>query len=204
MKKSLIIASLLSLGTTLLTADEQYFIGIGAERVFGKTKSYYKESYNGSILQNVNVSHNWKDTNIYVKTGVILEKEHRLSFDFHHAKEDYENNVEETLQSYFINYDYLIPIHERARFYIGTHAGFTHLKANFPFIYTFKANSFAYGAQLGTILDITKNLEFELGARYTILDLKDSAKASSNGYELEAGYKINKLVTLNGGINLKF
>ena len=63
-------------------------------------------------------------------------------------------------------YDYLIPVNNESRVYVGVHLGSTSFKGK-KNLDGVDDTGFTYGAQVGYIYDITKNVEFEIGLNYT-------------------------------------
>lgn len=204
MKKSLVLAGLVAASTAMMAMETQYFIGVGAER--GKI------DMNGSInIPDYDISEGvsleGRDTALKIKMGVILNNTHRISLS--HVKF---SEGDSDLSTILGNYDYLIPINNEFRVYVGGHLG----KANYKETETEYLNpnmsGLAYGLQLGTTYDITKNIEFEVGLAYTKYNVNKSENRtfseSYGGYKVDIDYNTNieldKSTSMFAGINYKF
>ena len=123
--------------------------------------------------------------------GVILDKAHRISLS--HTKLSKDGTDATTILG---NYDYLIPMNEEFRLYAGLHAGNT--KVEIEDVEKVSFSGLAYGAQVGAIYDITKNVEFELGLAYTKFNVDREADTIFDKVELEDS------TSMSAGINYKF
>ena len=188
MKKLVVMASLVAASTSMMAMDLQYFLGAGAER--GSLD--WKGSVDiPSLTYSENISGDMSDTGLKLKAGVILDKTHRISLS--HAKFS-GSDVDFTL--ILGNYDYLIPMNEEFRLYAGLHAGNT--KVEIEDVEKISFSGLAYGAQVGAIYDITKNVEFELGLSYTKFNVDRAEDAT--WYKLE----LDNSTSMFAGINYKF
>lgn len=183
MKKQFIIASLLAASTSMMAMDLQYFLGAGAERVDVDTKTSGADGFNEND--------DFKDTAFKLKTGIILDKTHRISLSY--AKFSKDDTDASTILG---NYDYLIPMNEQFRLYAGVHLGNTKVEVEDEEKISF--SGLAYGAQVGGIYDITKNVEFELGLAYTKYNVDRAEDATWYKLELEDS------TSMFAGINYKF
>ncbi len=184
MKKSLVMASLVVASTSMMAMDLQYFLGAGAERADTNVKASGTDGFSEK--------EDFKDTGLLLKTGIILDKTHRISLS--HAKFS-KDDVDST--NILGNYDYLIPLNNEFRLYAGLHAGNTKVEVEDE-VEKISFSGLAYGAQLGAIYDVTKNVEFELGLAYTKFNVDRAEDA--NWYKLE----LEDSTSMFAGINYKF
>lgn len=183
MKKTIVMASLVAASTSMMAMDLQYFLGAGVERGDLEIKV--------SNAAGRNESDDDDASDLKLKAGIILDKTHRISLS--HVNYGIDGGGDFRL--ILVNYDYLIPINEEFRFLAGVHLG----NANFELDNTdFKMSGLAYGAQVGAIYDITKNVEFELGLAYTKYNVDREEDATFDKVELEDS------TSMFAGINYKF
>ena len=116
-----------------------------------------------------------------------------------------------TVHNILASYDYLIPLNDSNRFYVGAHAGFSSfrgkdkLKDNYyGALGDINASGFAYGAQTGYIYDITKNIEFEFGLNYTRHDVEKTYSARNGADWLDVKAELDYSIGTMVGINYKF
>ena len=183
MRKSLVIASLVAASTSMMGMDLQYFLGAGAERA--------NVNFKASGADGFNEKDDFTDTGLILKMGVILDKAHRISLS--HTKLSKDGTDATTILG---NYDYLIPMNEEFRLYAGLHAGNT--KVEIEDVEKVSFSGLAYGAQVGAIYDITKNVEFELALAYTKFNVDRAEDATWYKLELEDS------TSMSAGINYKF
>ena len=67
-----------------------------------------------------------------------------------------------------------------------------------------KMSGLAYGAQVGAIYDITKNIEFELGLAYTKYNVDKSFTGTESGVNYNAKIELEDSTSMSAGINYKF
>ncbi|MDY0051733.1 MAG: outer membrane beta-barrel protein [Aliarcobacter sp.] len=195
MKKQFIIASLLAASTSMMAMDLQYFLGAAAERVDSNNKDTYSFS-NGVNTINGSDSYDFKDTGLLLRAGIILDKTHRISLS--HVKFSKDGVDATTITG---NYDYLIPINEQVRLYAGLHAGNTKVEIDED---DFDMSGLAYGAQVGAIYDITKNVEFELGLAYTKYNVDESISGTLDEGSFSGKTELENSTSMFAGINYKF
>lgn len=196
MKKSLVLASLLAASTSMFAMDLQYFLGAGAER----GDANYKVNGSSSSGTIVNVSDDMTDTTLKLKAGIILDKTHRISVS--HANF---NGEDTDLRVILGNYDYLIPINNEFRLLAGVHVGNGEYKeTNIDGLGTAKISGLVYGAQVGAIYDITKNIEFELGLAYSKYNMDKTFNWTDAGDDITAKIEIEDSTSMFAGINYKF
>ena len=196
MKKSLVLASLVAASTSMMAMDLQYFLGAGANRVDNDSKTTVNVP---SVGISDSSSDSFKDTGLALKTGVILDKKHRVSI----AYSDYsKNDIDATTITG--NYDYLIPMNNEFRLYTGVHLGDTTMKMNDVDLGSIKASGLVYGAQVGAIYDITKNIEFELGLAYSKYNVDKSFSGTISGVDYNGKIELEDSTSMFAGINYKF
>lgn len=177
MKKSLMLAGLLALSTSVMAMDVEYFIGAGAERgEIDATASTTGLSINGE----------YKDTALKVKAGVILDKTHRVSLSYVGYSEDGGDlNLTE------LNYDYIIPLKNKFSLLAGAHIGNADYNES-----GFDLDGLVYGVQTGVLYDMTSNIQAEFGLAYSQYNVD---KTISN-----VKVEFDDSTSLYLGINYKF
>ena len=205
MKKSLVMASLLALGTSAMAVDVQPYVGAGLGASWNKVEGKYDIS--GPVVNESGKESERKSSLLVgIKGGVILDNSHRLSLNYNPA---FHSNA--TVHNILASYDYLIPLNDSNRFYVGAHAGFSSfrgkdkLKDNYyGALGDINASGFAYGAQTGYIYDITKNIEFEFGLSYTKYNVDKTYSGSALGHNAELKLEMKDSISTLVGINYKF
>lgn len=199
MKKTLVMASLIAASTSMMAMDVQYFLGAGAERV----NADYKGNVNiPSVGVSSDISDDMSDTGLLLKAGVILDKTHRISLS--HAKFGKEDTDVSVVLG---NYDYLIPVNAQFRLYTGLHIGNASYKETNTGLTdndTLKMSGLVYGAQVGAIYDITKNIEFELGLAYSKYNVDKSFSGTISGVNYNANIEFEHSTAMFAGLNYKF
>lgn len=196
MKKSLVMVSLVAVSTSMMAMDLQYFLGAGVNRVDNDSKTTINMP---SVGYSDTSSDSFKDTGLALKTGIILDKKHRISI----AYSDYSKNDTDAT-SITGNYDYLIPMNNEIRLYTGLHLGDTTMKINDVDLGSVKASGLVYGAQVGAIYDITKNIEFELGLAYSKYNVDKSISGTISGIDYNGKIELEDSTSMFAGINYKF
>ncbi|MGJ0315588.1 hypothetical protein NG754_03520 [Aliarcobacter cryaerophilus] len=100
-------------------------------------------------------------------------------------------------------YDYLIPVNNESRVYVGAHLGSTSFKGK-KNLDGVDDTGFAYGLQTGYIYDITKNIEFEFGLNYTRHDVEKTYSARNGADWLDVKAELDYSIGTMVGINYKF
>ncbi len=171
MKKSIVTASILALGITSATAMDLEMV-VGIEGSLASVDSSL--NFNGTVeseeeygkVYNIGDTKSSTSTgqSVGLKLGLILDKQHRITFNAsnHYNLEILSDDVD--MITYTLNYDYLFTGDNGVTPYIGIHAGMSDVE----YVGYSDANTM-YGAQGGVILDITNNLEWEMGVSYSIL-----------------------------------
>lgn len=193
MKKSLILASCLLASSSVMAMDLEYFLGAGAER--GSID--LKKSSNGTDEGN----ERGKDMSPLLKMGAIIDNKHRISLSYNKLSKDISDEYTDgqmDKKSILCSYDYLIPMGNNFKLYTGVHAGDTKVSVEYDGDKT-SFSGLAYGAQIGTLYDITKNVEFELALGYTKYNV-DKAEEPGRWFKME----LDKSTSMYAGINYKF
>ena len=194
MKKSLAIASLLALATSAMAVDVQPFVGAGAGISWNKSEAT-------ATIGAVSASESDRNSSasLILKGGAILDGSHRLSLNYAPSFHSDAN-----VHNVMAGYDYLIPLNDKNKLYVGAHAGVSSFKGKDE-ISDYSMSGFAYGAQAGYIYDITKNLEFEFGLNYTKHDLdKTGTMRANNGNPVSVKLEMKDSISTFAGINYKF
>ena len=194
MKKSLAIASLLALATSAMAADVQPFVGAGAGISWNKSEAT-------ATIGAVSASESDRNSSasLILKGGAILDGSHRLSLNYAPSFHSDAN-----VHNVMAGYDYLIPLNDKNKLYVGAHAGVSSFKGKDE-ISDYSMSGFAYGAQAGYIYDITKNIEFEFGLNYTKHDLdKTGTMRANNGNPVSVKLEMKDSISTFAGINYKF
>ena len=194
MKKSLAIASLLALGTSAMAIDVQPFVGAGAGVSWNKSEAT-------ATIGAVSASESDRNSSasLILKGGAILDGSHRLSLNYAPSFHSDAN-----VHNVMAGYDYLIPLNDKNKLYVGAHAGVSSFKGKDE-ISDYSMSGFAYGAQAGYIYDITKNIEFEFGLNYTKHDLdKTGTMRANNGNPVSVKLEMKDSISTFAGINYKF
>lgn len=200
MKKTIVMASLVAASTSMMAMDLQYFLGAGVERGDADFKSTVNIP---SVGYSESESFSDDATDLKLKLGVILNKTHRISLS--HVNYGIEDGGD--FRIILGNYDYLIPINNEFRLYAGLHAGNAEYKETNTGLAdndTVKMSGLAYGAQVGAIYDITKNIEFELGLAYTKYNVEKTINGVDTGVNYNAKLELEDSTSMSAGINYKF
>ncbi len=192
MKKSLVMATLVAASTSMMAMDLQYFLGAGVER--GDMSGKYNLDASNGYSESGSIDDNASD--LKLKLGIILDKTHRVSLS--HINYGIEDGGD--FRIILGNYDYLIPINEDFRFLAGLHLG----HANYKTDDDFKMTGAVYGAQVGAIYDITKNIEFELGLAYSKYNLDKTTSGNIGGISYTEKVELENSTSMFAGINYKF
>jgi opacity protein-like surface antigen len=156
----------------------------------GKYNLDASNGYSGSESIDDNAS------DLKLKLGIILDKTHRVSLS--HINYGIEDGGD--FRIILGNYDYLIPINEDFRFLAGLHLG----HANYKTDDDFKMTGAVYGAQVGAIYDITKNIEFELGLAYSKYNVDKSYSGTIGTLSYDYKVELEDSTSMFAGINYKF
>lgn len=186
MNKKIIAASLIAASTSMMAMDLQYFLGAGVER--GNLN--LKASVDIGQYHN-EISNDASDTSFKLKGGIIIDELHRVSLSYVKFGETNEN-----LTNNLINYDYLITLNEKSKLFVGVHAG----KADYHIEGENSMSGTAYGSQVGGLYDITKNIQIELAAAYTMYNVSQTYTIGSIPVLVE----LEDSTSMSASINYKF
>lgn len=202
MKKSLIVASLLMLGTSsaLIAAEtgNEWFVGgeFGGMSIHTKTSG----SENGVAIDDL------KDTIDSTYEGIKVGK----YFDFGrvYGNVSYQNKKDD-LSSYTfgLGYDYLFKNKSGIIPFIGLNASYSIAKWDrdgASELSVDKPKGFNYGPEAGLIYSVTRNTELEIGVRYMISDVKDTGSVDIAGDKINAKLESEKVIQYYIGLNYKF
>jgi len=177
-----------------MAVDVQPYIGAGAGVSFGKTEVTVNTP--GYVYLG-DESERKSSASLILKGGAILDSSHRLSLSYAPSFHSDAN-----VHNVMAGYDYLIPLNDKNKLYVGAHAGVSSFKGKDE-ISDYSMSGFAYGAQAGYIYDITKNIEFEFGLNYTKHDI-DKTIANYKGTGASVKLEMKDSISTFAGINYKF
>lgn len=154
-----------------LNADS-YFTGLAFSSVdIGVTQTNGGGKLSDTGNYSLKFGHQDKDNRLYIKTGKLHSKD----------KDSYTSTS--------LNFDWLSQTRSAAHtLYAGVHGGFGTLKLN-----NYDNTGYEYGVQIGGLSDITQDIEFEVGARYT----KSNAQIKSTALDGKVNYIFDFFVGLN-------
>ena len=202
MKKSLIVASLLVLGTSsaLVAAETGNEWFVGGE--FGGMSMHTKTSgtVNGTSIDD------YKETINSTYEGIKVGK----YFDYGriYGNLSYQNKKDD-LSSYTfgLGYDYLFKNKSAVTPFIGLNASYSKAKYDNDYAKAYeidKPKGFNYGPEAGLLYSVTKNTELEIGVRYMISDVKDTGLTYDAGDQINAKIEAEKIIQYYVGLNYKF
>ena len=192
MKKSLIVASLLLVGSSALVAadmDNSWFVGgeFGAMNI--KAKASASDGTTAvSATDTINATYEAIKIGKYFEYGRIYGAISRQN-----SKDDFSSN------NFGIGYDYLFKNKSEFTPFLGANVMYTKGKTkDVPL--TDAPTGLNYGVEAGILYAITKNTELELGARYLVSNVDDSISAGAAYAKIE-GKNITQYYV---GLNYKF
>lgn len=196
MKKSLLVASLLFIGTSLMAADTKDSWFVGGE--FGGMNMKY--GFDGR--QGVSTL-NFTDT-IYASYEAIKVGKY---FDYGRVYGSLgRQNKKDAFSSWNmgVGYDYLFKNSSSWTPFIGVNGLYTKGKdeTTFATLYNLKhPEGFSYGAEVGLIYAMASNVDFEVGARYmNNKDVEESRRSGADYGIFEGKQTLQYYI----GINYKF
>lgn len=196
MKKSLIVASLLLVGSSALVAAEMnnsWFVGgeFGAQKI--------KVKGTETILGVTTAEKNTIDATYEgIKVGKYFEYGRVYGTLSKQNEKDDLSSI-----SLGLGYDYMFKNKSEFTPFLGLNASYTKAKVDdFASSGVDKPKGFNYGIEAGVVYSATKNIELELGARYMISNVKDtfSSAAPAVSAKLESESSAQYYV----GLNYKF
>jgi len=207
MKKSLIVASLLMLGTSsALVAAEMgnaWFVGgeFGGMSMHTKTTGYANIPSLG-----YNTSGTDKDTIDSTYEGIKVGK--YFEFGRIYGNFAYQNKKDD-LSSYTfgLGYDYLFKNKSDFTPFIGLNVSYSKAKWSFEdakVLSLDEPDGFNYGPEAGFLYSITKNTELEIGVRYMISDVKDTFSIDDGTNSANIKIENEKVIQYYIGLNYKF
>ena len=198
MKKSLIVASLLLVGSSALVAgdmDNSWFVG----GEFGAQNIKVKDS--GEIL---GVPFSEKDTVNATYEAIKFGK----YFEYGRVSASLsKQNEKDDLSSYSLGlgYDYMFKNKSEFTPFLGLNASYTKAKiddAELALMGVDKPKGFNYGVQAGIVYAASKNVELEMGARYMISNVKDTFSSTAPAVSLKI--ESENIIQYYVGLNYKF
>ena len=199
--------AIVALATTV-SAEPQFFIGADMVRhtthaslVFEGSATVNNVSYARYALYGSD-----NDTSPNFKAGMI-DKDYRVYVNFDKAYDEYTVSY----SSVNLNYDRFFNISTQTDLYVGGHIG----QGEFGILGR-KDSGFQFGFQAGLIQNITENISFEVGYKYTIASavIEQSGSGSGsiyvNGQNVNYSYsgtataKVKNTAALLVGVNYKF
>ena len=207
MKKSLIVASLLMLGTSsaLIAAETGNEWFVGGE--FGGMSMHTKTSGSATIPSlGIDTSGTYKETINSTYEGIKVGK--YFEFGRVYGNLAYQNKKDD-LSSYTfgLGYDYLIKNKSDFTPFIGLNASYSKAKWDLDEAKQLsldKPKGFNYGPEAGLLYSLTKNTELEIGVRYLISDVKDTFSINNGTDKAEIKLEAEKVIQYYVGVNYKF
>lgn len=181
MKKSLILASMLMLGSTALVAGDAKEWFVGGE--FGGMNIYTKTSVTISGTS-ASEDDSYKPTYESIKFGRYYETGRLYGFYAHQNKKE-----EVTANTFGVGYDYLFKNFKKVVPFIGAQAMYTKANIDDDTIKLLEVDTpkgFGFGAGVGIIYPVTDSVEIETGVRYVKSGMEDSQTyANGNSAKIE-------------------
>ena len=198
MKKSLIVASLLLVGSSVLVAaemDNSWFVGgeFGAQKIKVKATT--------TIL---GVTDTAKDTIDATYEGIKVGKYFEYGRVYGTLSKQNEKDDLSSV-SLGLGYDYMFKNKSEFTPFLGLNASYTKAKvddADVALLGMDKPKGFNYGIEAGVVYAVTKNVELELGARYMISNVED--KFNSVAPAVSAKLESESSTQYYLGLNYKF
>ncbi|QIR76616.1 outer membrane beta-barrel protein [Sulfurospirillum diekertiae] len=207
MKKSLIVATLLMIGTSsTLVAGEmgnEWFVG----GEFGGMSMHTKTSGSAYIpSQGLNTEGTYKET--INSTYEALKMGKYFEFGRIYGSLAYQNKKDDlTSYTFGLGYDYLFKNKSDFTPFIGVNASYSQAKWDVDGAKELsldKPKGFNYGPEVGLLYSVTKNTELEIGVRYMISDVKDTFSANDGINRADIKLEAEKIIQYYVGLNYKF
>lgn len=197
MKKSLVLASLLLMGTTAAMAGKVGDTIVGAEFGAMHTSSTATAT---NLTNGTSASESDSDNTTYeaLKVGKYFEFG-RVGATLGHG------NSKDGVDSNYIglSYDYMFYNESKITPFVG--ASLSYAKA------TAEGDGFSvdetgvnYGAELGLTYDISNNIEFELGARFLASNMSGDDTQTISGTPVKVDIDVDNIQQYYFGLNYKF
>ena len=178
MKKSLIVASLLFAGTSVMASD--YFVGFDVGKSKGTATAYYQgfsEKSSGD-----------RKHSLSIKGGKTLD-----NYRIYGKYTDVDKNDGSSM-AITGHYDKFLTTNGTVKPYIGGAFGYLNYSTDDDYV---DISGLTYGVTLGVVADISKQISFEIGYDYMLTNGSDTL---DNGVEVES----DKYDNFRVGINIKF
>lgn len=204
MKKSIYIALLIS--SSLLAIDTQWFIGAGMSSadIDAQLNQTGTITIGGVAYTAGSSDQSDRDNALELKTGVILDKKHRLSIDY--AKyEPSKGSISTKLTNVTFHYDYLLDPINQFTFFAGAHGGINKFET-----LGYDDKALTYGAQAGVLYPLVSGFELEAAISYSKLGAKPTTPTLNGTYSgitfsnASASLEANDMTAFHFGINYKF
>lgn len=196
----------LLMSSSLLAMDTQWFIGAGISSadVDAQLNQTGTITIGGVAYTAGSSDQSDRDNALELKTGVILDKKHRLSIDY--AKyEPSKGSISTKLTNATFNYDYLLDPINQFTFFAGAHGGINTFE-----VIGYDDKAFTYGAQAGVLYPLVSGFEFEATISYSKLGAKPTTPTLNGTYSgitfsnASASLEANDMTAFHFGINYKF
>ncbi len=193
MKK--IVLSTLVLSSFLFATDVKPYVGLNLG--FGSNEVEISGVETGNSFSGSDRS---TELSYGISGGAVINDTHRVSLSYNYLDAEYDFFNEKSSADFHLflaNYDYLFELDYELKPYIGVHAGYMDFDADGG---DEISGEIAYGVNLGIIKDITQNISFEVGYKYTYFDINHRYTYGLDYDELE----IPDSHYLGFGINFSF
>ena len=189
MKKSLIIAGILLVGSTLFAGDG-YYVGFDIGNSKGKISVHQSAlfyNYDRTVMDDAGSQ--------TFKFGKYIDSNSRVSVFYQHINVD-----EGTGGTYGVGYDYLHGA-DKLKPFIGIFAGNGFLEFDNS---EFEMDGMIYGVQAGLNYEITSNTSFEAGYRFSKTSMEYSKHDTFFGSDYSYKAEIDEIKNWYFGLNYKF
>ena len=167
--KAVLLAGVMAGSTSVAqAADIEYFVGGAA--------GYQTDTIKGDIKKDT------EDMSWQLRAGVLINEQHRVTGTFGYMEDKFSvagSDYKQEQYNWLVSYDYLIPMHKDANFFIGVVAG-----ANDNKVAGRASTDFVYGGQVGLQYKWNEHFSSDLGYRYLEQDY------SENGIDIENSQQV--------------
>jgi hypothetical protein len=206
MKRSLVVASFLMLSVSASFADSnEWFVGgeFGGMSIHGKSSgSMDIHLPGGDIIEAGSTSSTLNTTYEAIKVGKYFEYGRIYgSFSYQNEKDDISS------YSYGLGYDYLFRNKSDFTPFIGLNASYSKAKIDdddAKVLSLDKPKGFNYGAEVGFLYAMSKNVELEIGARYMISNVDESFTYDDGISKINVKMENDRIIQYYLGLNYKF
>ncbi|WP_041963696.1 outer membrane beta-barrel protein [Sulfurospirillum cavolei] len=206
MKKSLVVASLLFIGSSALVAAEMgnsWFVGgeFGGMNIDTKIK--------GSAVipsESINISAEEKDTTKATYEALKIGKYFEYGRVYGSLAKQ---NEKDDFSSYTlgVGYDYMFKNKSDFTPFLGVNASYTKAKIDgelYDVLSLDKPKGFNYGVEAGFVYAMSKNLELEMGVRYMKSNIDESFSFSDGTNSANIKIEAENITQYYLGLNYKF